>query len=431
MGTIPLVIIGKQTGADPGYTSGPGEDPQGCATARCHTGTGNPTRGSGVEIDFGGGTTYTPGVKQRWTIRVTGASTAAYGFEVSARLANNQQAGSFASVNAETQVICADGREKPCRPDANVEYPTHTNPKRGDNSFEIEWTPPATASGDIKVFAAGNAANGNRSENGDRIFLNNFTLTPAAPAQKPEIRSEQPILQSFSDKAALSSGTWLQIFGTNLSPTTRSWAGGDFTENGTLGPTSLDGISVKINGKNGFINYISPTQINVNSPDDDSVGPVDVEVINPAGSSKTTITKTKVSPAMLTTPAFNVGGKQYVAALHLDQTTFVGRANLIAGAPFKPAAAGEKIIIYAVGCGPTNPASPAGRVVSEIRNLASPVQVRFGQTVATSVQAFLTPPFVGLCRIDVTVPNVASGDIAIETTIDGVATGQNLFTTIQ
>jgi uncharacterized protein (TIGR03437 family) len=125
---------------------------------------------------------------------------------------------------------------------------------------------------------------------------------------------------------------------------------------------------------------------------------------------------------------FLVGGKQYLAALFTDKN-FVGPANFIPGITSRPAKPGETIIVYAVGCGPTNPASPAGEISSAVRPLASPITVRFGQTSATA-QAFLVPPFVGLCQFNVTVPNVAVGDIAIEATVDGVATGQSLFTTI-
>ncbi|MBK5293688.1 MAG: hypothetical protein JJE04_18670, partial [Acidobacteriia bacterium] len=120
-------------------------------------------------------------------------------------------------------------------------------------------------------------------------------------------------------------------------------------------------------------------------------------------------------------------------ALHTDLTTFVGRTGLIAGVNFRPAKAGDIIIAYALGCGPTSPASPAGQIVSGLNFLASPVEVRFGETVAQA-QGFMEPNFVGLCRFNITVPNVtgdAQGDIRIDATVDAVATGQTVFTTVQ
>jgi hypothetical protein len=85
--------------------------------------------------------------------------------------------------------------------------------------------------GNIRIYVAGNSANGNGQNTGDRIFTANYTLTPAtAQAARPAIRAEQPVLQAFSGTAGVSSGTWIEIYGTNLSPTTRV-GGNDFSGN--------------------------------------------------------------------------------------------------------------------------------------------------------------------------------------------------------
>lgn len=421
-------MMGYITGPDPANTGAPGE--QTCAQAGCHTGAGNPTAGSGIRLDV---TTYTPGQKVRLTVTIDGTNPGVtrpiYGFQAVAKLvSNNAQAGTFTPTDATTQVICENNVERTSRPCSVLEYVEHKNPKT-TNTFSFDWTPPATSQGNIRIYIAANVANNNGANTGDRVYTNNFTLTPAAGSPPPAIRTDQPVLQSFNDKGVLSSQTWLQIFGSNFtSGITRTWAGSDF--NGVKAPISVEGVTVNVNGKPGVISFVSPGQVNVQAPDDEALGPVDVEVINAAGRSKVTLTKTKTSLALLTTPVFNVGGKQYVAALQTDQVTFVGRVGLIAGVAFRPAKPGDTIIIYAVGCGPTNPVQPAGEIVGAIRNLSSTLQVRFGQTVAQA-QGFLSPGFVGLCRIDAVVPNVPSGDIDLEATLDGVPTGQNLFTTIQ
>jgi hypothetical protein len=87
------VLIAYLGGPDPGNTAAPGEPAAACAQAGCHVGSNNVTNGSGVEVTFPDGPTYTPGVKQRWTVRVTGAQTPAYGFQLSARLASNERSG--------------------------------------------------------------------------------------------------------------------------------------------------------------------------------------------------------------------------------------------------------------------------------------------------------------------------------------------------
>lgn len=262
-------------------------------------------------------------------------------------------------------------------------------------------------------------------------YFDDLSVSASAPSVPlPTFRSDQPLLQSFSGRPGLSSGTWVELYGTNLSTTTREWACADFTANCTQAPTSLDGVRVNINNRPAFVRYISPTQINAQVPDDGgATGPVQITVTNSLGTSAPiTMNKTAESPALLTTPSFLVGGKQYVAALYSDNATFVGPVGLIAGAAFRPAKVGDVIIVYAVGCGATNPASPTGTVLAAPVPVAGTVRVSFGQTPA-AVQAFVSA--LGLCQLNVTVPSVPSGDIAISASVNGTATGQTLFTTIQ
>ena len=376
------------------------------------------------------------------TVTVSDSTARVFGFQFTARQKGSDDyksgaAGSLAPLDASTFVLCDDGSErdglpgKVCKAQFPVEFIEHHLQPSTTGVFTFDWTPPATDVGIVRFYAAGNAANGNGQPTGDKIYTTMLELTPAEAAapQKPAIRAAQPVLQAFSGAPGLSAGTWLEIYGTNLSTTTREWAGSDFQ--GNQAPTQLEDVKVNINNKAAFVRYISPTQINVQAPDDDSTGPVRVEVVNANGTSDPAIvTKSKVSPALLTTPSFNVGGKQYLAALFPDFVTFVGRSGLIAGVPFRPAKPGETIIVFAVGCGATTPASPAGQFFSDARPLASPVQVQFGGTVAAA-SAFLAANSVGLCQFNVTVPDVADGDIRFDATVDGAATGQTLFTTIQ
>ena len=67
--------------------------------------------------------------------------------------------------------------------------------------------------------------------------------------------------------------------GAGFGNASRSWAASDFSE-GNL-PASLDGVSVMINGKPAYVQYISPTQINAIAQDDDTIGHVQVQVMTP------------------------------------------------------------------------------------------------------------------------------------------------------
>jgi uncharacterized protein (TIGR03437 family) len=207
-----------------------------------------------------------------------------------------------------------------------------------------------------------------------------------------------------SYQPGISSGAWVSIFGSNLGQRTYTLQGSDIV-NGML-PTSLQGVSVTINGTPAYIDYISPTQINVLAPDDATLGPVTVQVTTAGQTSNTvTVQKTQFSPAFLT-----LVGKS-VAALHADYSV-IG-----ASAPAKP---GETILLYGAGFGPTTPAVPSGQMVATAAPLANNVQVTIGGMTAPVSFAGLVQP--GLYQFNVTVPAVPDGDATLAATIGGVGT---------
>jgi uncharacterized protein (TIGR03437 family) len=212
------------------------------------------------------------------------------------------------------------------------------------------------------------------------------------------------VVNAGSYQPGLSSGAWISIFGTNLSQRTYTLQASDIV-NGAL-PTSLQGVSVTIDGLPAYIDYISPTQINVLAPDDAKLGSVDVQVTT-AGqpSNAVTVQKTQFSPAFLT-----LDGKA-VAALHADFTLISASA---------PAAPGETILLYGTGFGPTSPTVPTGQLVATPAPLANPLQVTIGGASAAVAFAGLVQP--GLYQFNVTVPAIATGDAALSATIAGVST---------
>src|SRR6202041_2402275 len=116
--------------------------------------------------------------------------------------------------------------------------------------------------------------------------------------------------------------TWVTIFGTNLSESTQVWQADDFV-NGLL-PTSLQGVSVTIDGLPAYVEYISPTQINVLAPDDAKTGSVQVQVTTAGQQSNSlTVQEQQFAPAF-----FTIDGGLYVAASHANYT-LVGKPNLL------------------------------------------------------------------------------------------------------
>src|SRR5262249_13805480 len=103
---------------------------------------------------------------------------------------------------------------------------------------------------------------------------------PSGAFTQPAIRKWSGVLSAsgFGGATTIAPGTWIEIYGQNLAPTTREWRASDFT--GDRAPTSLDGVTVRISGRPAYISYISPTQINALVPADVSPGTATVVVNN-------------------------------------------------------------------------------------------------------------------------------------------------------
>ena len=200
-----------------------------------------------MKVILQSGAFYIPGVKQRVMVQVSDAAQQRWGFELTARLnsdLSNGQAGDLTPVDGFTQVICEDSAPKPCV--TGPQFITHTSAGTrtgtpGGATFQFDWTPPATNAGPVTLYAAGNAANGNGSPTGDQIYTTNVQLAPAIPAA-PAVTAGNIVSAANNAAGSVAPNSWVTIYGTNLSATTRSWAAGDFQ--GAVMPFTLDGVSV-------------------------------------------------------------------------------------------------------------------------------------------------------------------------------------------
>ena len=295
-------------------------------------------------------------MKQRVTITISDEAQRRFGFQITARLASDSttQAGSFTPVGGETQVLCSarpftSQQPAPCPANLPLQYAEHTSEgsRSGRSTYEVDWTAPATDVGPVTFYLAGNAANADGTNRGDRIYTRTFTLTPstgrgAAPRCPPFHRwSTAP-----ASSPASAAGSWVTIRGTNLAAATRTWRTDEIV-NGAL-PTSLDGVSVKINNKDAAVYFISPTQLNVQAPSDSALGDVPVTVTTAAGTSA-------AATAQLQTfaPAFFLWQEKFAVATRPD-FTWIGPPDLFPGATTTPAKPGEIVILWGTGFGATN-----------------------------------------------------------------------------
>lgn len=416
---LPFGAFGHSYGPAPKLTGAPGEVAGTCTS--CHTGNALNSGTGRIQVLLAGSPTYVPGVKQRVVVQLSDAAQRRWGFELSARLNSDltKDAGELTPVDNLTQVICDDNAPRPCS--SGPAYITQTsagsrNGLTGGASFQFDWTPPASGAGPVTFFAAGNAANGNSQSTGDFIYTTSVQLAPVTPAA-PVISGVVSAANSVA--GAVSPNSWVTVFGTNLSATTRSW-NGDFV-NGAI-PASVDGVSVLVNqggqARVLYVGYVSPTQINFLLPSDQSPfpGAVTVQVKNPAGISATSPMTVATAAAQL----FSADGK-YVLATRADGSAV--------GIPGRAAAKGETILVYATGLGATSPAQIAGQVPAGPASLAALPTATIGGTAATVVAGGVVPGSPGLYQLSLQVPtDAAPGDQAVVVRVGTTNTASVLLT---
>jgi uncharacterized protein (TIGR03437 family) len=447
MSALPILIWAYEYGPNPGYSGVPNELGTCTSGTQCHVGTTNdPANKGSVSVAFPNGQTYIPGVRQHLVVTIADPTQRAWGFQLTVRLASNPAAvaGTLASTDQNTTLICssndfnnflevdyAPGQTQTCQASMPLQYIEHslagynaTRGHAGSQTYEFDWTPPATDAGDVKVYVSGNAANGDLQPTGDHIYNTSFTLTPAAAGPTPSIDAGG-VVSGASFQPGIVAGSWLTIKGSNLSPVASdTWD--KSIVNGNL-PEQLDGVSVTVGGKLAFVYFVSPGQINVQAPDV-GTGPVPVTVSTPTGTS-VAVTANVVAQA----PAFFLWpGSQVVATRNSDGGLAV-KDGTLAGATTVAAKPGDVLILWATGFGSTTPPVAAGIQVpgDKVYN-TSPVSIRIGTTDAEVFGAALSPGFAGLYQLAIQVPAaLADGDYPIHATIAGTSSPDGVILSVK
>jgi uncharacterized protein (TIGR03437 family) len=231
------------------------------------------------------------------------------------------------------------------------------------------------------------------------------------------------VANAEGDVPTIAPNTWVEVKGTNLAPPgdIRIWQGSDFF--GNQMPAQLDGVSVTVNGKNAFVYYISPTQVNILTPPDAMLGPVAVQLTNGGvASAAATVTAQAEAPSF-----FVFNGGPYVAAEHADGS-YLGPASLFPGftTPAKP---GETVVLYANGFGPTSTPVVSGSA-AQSGTLSPLPAIKMGGVAATVTFAGLVA--TGEFQFNVIVPaSLANGDQPISATYNGLSTQAGTLITVQ
>jgi hypothetical protein len=197
---VPLLVYAYSTGPIPGVTGGFGEP----SCTECHTGMALNSGPGGVAISAP--QSYASGGAYPITVTVSDPNQRRWGFELSARTQNGQQAGTLIpGADGFTQLIAQGG----------IQYIEHTlagtrNGTRGGADFTFSWQAPDSSAGPVIFNVAANAANGDFSNTGDRIYASSETAPPAS----------EPVLSNFYyfPHFALGGGWQTTITHINYSP---------------------------------------------------------------------------------------------------------------------------------------------------------------------------------------------------------------------
>ncbi|MBL8291400.1 MAG: hypothetical protein JNN08_06165 [Bryobacterales bacterium] len=412
LAAAPTAALAFSNGPVPERTGAPVDGGINCSA--CH-------RGNAINDGIGRLTIlvrdYRPGVKQRVRVVLEHPEAQRWGFQITARLAGNpaQQAGTFA-VTDSNQVRCADGTAAPCN--GQREFAEHfarsTYPgQRGRAVWDLEWTPPSPASGEVIFYAAGNAANNNAINTGDFIYTTSTTIA----AQNCNLTTA-PRISSIRHGASFLDGpyamnTMITLGGTGFQRPGQSFTaeGQDLVDNRF--PAEASCVAVEVAGRRAALTYLDAGQINAQIPTIGDLGPVPVRVIanpglpNELRSDAVNITLVENAPAffrLLPTPC--------IAGVFQDGAV-TGDPSLL---PFtKGAKAGDILSLYATGLGVTEPVYQAGEIPGGPVEVKMPIQLEWNGVVMDSrdiLYVGLAPGNItGLYQINIRVPAVARANI--------------------
>jgi len=218
-------------------------------------------------------------------------------------------------------------------------------------------------------------------------------------------------------------GSWISVFGTNMSDTTQGNSGVDVAfDNCSLCnvanqalPMGIDGASFSFDTSSqslpGRLNYVSPTQLNLQVPWELTGTSAAVKsIVNYTYGAEYALSLAQYSPGF-----FVIDSANDVAALDLSYN-LVNSGN--------PVARGDYVQLFMNGLGPVSNqpgdglAAPSGPLA---QTMATPTITIGGQAVATPQFSGLAPGFVSLYQVNVQVPaGISAGAQPITCTIGGV-----------
>ena len=210
--------------------------------------------------------------------------------------------------------------------------------------------------------------------------------------------SANGVVNAASFAPRISPGALATVFGSNFALAN---AGAQ-----TPLPTSVESVSVGVNGQLAPVLYVTPTQVNFQVPWETALGPATVTVaVNGGASNAVTVNVLGAAPGLFSTSSGQA---------------IVQNSDYTLNSPSNPAKVGSTIIAYLSGSGSVSPAvadgaiAPLGTLV--YANAASSATI--GSSTAQVAFAGLAPGFVGLVQVNIVVPSgLTTGTYPLTVTI--------------
>lgn len=210
--------------------------------------------------------------------------------------------------------------------------------------------------------------------------------------------STNGIVNAASFAPRISPGALATVFGSNFALAN---AGAQ-----TPLPTSLESVSVTVNGQLAPVLFVTPTQVNFQVPWETALGSATVTVaVNGGASNVATVNVLGAAPGL-----FSSSSGQAI----------VQNSDYSLNQPGNPAKVGSTIIAYLSGSGTVSPAVADGATAptNTLVYLNSGSSATIGSATAQVAFAGLAPGFVGLVQVNIVVPSgLTTGTYPLTVTI--------------
>ena len=248
---------------------------------------------------------------------------------------------------------------------------------------------------------------------GSWVYVDGFQVTGSALSGTPNIYNGG-FVSAASFMAApnnqVAPGQIVSIFGENFTAASSA--------NATTIPLptqlSPQNTSVTACGKSLPLYSVFPGQINAQIPLECPTSGVITATVSAAGyTNSAAFSAAPAAPGIFTV---NASGSGDGVILHADNT-LVTASN--------PAIAGETVVIYCTGLGPTSPSFATGTAANLANNTTLPVTVTMGGKSATVMYSGLTQSLVGLYQVNAVVPAGLTGSQEVIIKVNGTAASRS------